>query len=729
MNDTCDTDWAGLNAERERPERQPLTEHAALQESERRYRALVEWTPEAVAVHQGGRILYVNPAAIRLFGAQSAQELVGQPLLQFVHPDFHHLVKARVQSARQQHVNGPPLEETFLKLDGSVIEVQVQSTAILYDGLPAIHVAMRDITAHKRTHAQLLANKAALREAALHTQTILDNLMDGVITINVQGIVESFNKAACRVFGYAPQEVIGRNVSLLMPQPHQSHHDSYLQHYAHTGQQRIIDSLREVDGLRKDGSVFPMSLQVSRMARAERTTFIGIVRDLTEQRQNTEEIRRLAFYDPLTGLPNRRLLLDRLRQAMHTSARSGLHAALMFLDLDHFKQLNDTLGHDVGDLLLQQVAGRLQTCVREGDSVARLGGDEFVVLLESLNLHAPEAATQAEVIASKILQSLGQAYNLHGHPHGSTPSIGIVVFRGEHEAMETLLKKADVAMYQAKAAGRNTARFFDPAMQAAAAARAELEHDLRCGLAQQAFVLHYQVQVNRQGQPIGAEALVRWQHATRGLVPPAEFIPLAEESRLILPLGQWVLETACAQLVCWAAQPASATWTMAVNVSACQFAQADFVAHVSTALQKTGAKPQRLKLELTESMLVNDVADIIVKMNDLKALGVRFSLDDFGTGYSSLSYLKRLPLGQLKIDQSFVRELLSDPNDAVIARTIVALGHSLGLQVIAEGVETAAQREYLTEIGCDAFQGYYFGRPLPAAEFLQLASQMTRQPR
>ena len=441
---------------------------------------------------------------------------------------------------------------------------------------------------------------------------------------------------------------------------------------------------------------------------------LGAFQDITQHRKDVEEIRRLAFYDLLTGLPNRRLLMDRLRQAMLTSARTGEHGALMFLDLDHFKLLNDTQGHGVGDVLLEQVAKRLQSCVRDGDSVARLGGDEFVVLLEALSTHANEAATQAEMTAKKILDVFGHAYDLQGHSYDSTPSIGIVVFMGDDEGIEELLKRADVAMYQAKSAGRNTARFFDPAMQAAVAMHDALEKDLRRALAAHEFVLHYQIQIDRAGLAIGAEALVRWNHPTRGLIAPGHFIPLAEATGLVLPLGQWVLETACAQLALWAHDPKRAHWSIAVNVSASQFSQSGFVASIAHALKSTGATAARLKLELTESTLLDDVADVIEKMNAIKAFDVGFSLDDFGTGYSSLSYLKRLPLEQLKIDQSFVRDLLTDPNDTMIARTIVALGHSLGLRVIAEGVETIGQYELLAAMGCDAFQGHYFGYPMAA---------------
>jgi len=562
--------------------------------------------------------------------------------------------------------------------------------------------------------------EARLRESALHNQAILDNMVDGVITTNEFGVIDSFNNAACRIFGYTAAQMLGRNVSLLIPGPHAAQHDGYMQQHLSTGDARVPGSPRDLEGRRQDGSVFPVTLSVSSTVRNGQTTFIGLVRDRSEHQHDLEEIRRLAFYDALTGLPNRRLLLDRLQQAMLTSGRTAAHGALMFMDLDHFKQLNDALGHDVGDQLLQQVATRLRACIRESDSVARLGGDEFLVLVEGLSTHTLEAATQSEMLAIKILESLGQPYTLGKHTYTCTPSIGIVDFLEDRHSVEELLKMADVAMYQAKSNGRNTICFFDPAMQAAAAGYAALEKDLRKGIAEQEFVLHYQVQVDGRGLVTGVEALVRWNHATRGVVPPAQFIPLAEETGLILPLGQWVLEAACTQLVQWASTPHAASWTVAVNVSASQFAQPDFEAKVSAALEKTGANPRQLKLELTESMLITDVNSVIEKMNAIRVLGVSFSLDDFGTGYSSLNYLKRLPLAQLKIDQSFVRDVLTDHSDAVIARTILGLGHSLGLKVIAEGVETAEQHHFLASLGCDAFQGYYFGRPV-APDALQVA--------
>ncbi len=581
-----------------------------------------------------------------------------------------------------------------------------------------------EMALHKhQTDARLHQATAALQAASLHTQAILDNVINAVITINETGVMESFNLAACSMFGYAAPEVIGQNVSMLMPQPHRGQHDSYLSHYRRTGEARIIGKPRQLEGQRKNGGVFPMTLSISKIEMGGRVTFIGLVLDISERRQNEEEIRRLAFYDPLTQLPNRRLLLDHMRHAMLAASRTGQRGAVMFLDLDHFKHINDSLGHVVGDELLQQVAKRLQASVREGDIVARVGGDEFVLVLETLGTKSVDAAARAESIANTVLSSLGQPYSLQGKTQPCTPSIGIAMFLNDQDNLEGLLKQADAGMYQAKAAGRNKACFFDPAMQAAAMARSALEDELRQGLAHEEFLLHYQIQVGSGGHITGAEALVRWNHPAQGMVPPGQFIPVAEDTGVILPLGQWVMKTACTQLAAWAQDAATAHWNMAVNVSALQFSQPDFVAQVALALAQSGAQPHLLKLELTESMLVGNVEEIIAKMNALRGQGVRFSLDDFGTGYSSLSYLKRLPLAQLKIDQSFVRDLLTDPNDAVIASTIINLGHSLGLKVIAEGVETQGQYDALVTMGCDSFQGYFFGRPTPAVNLTLVMSQ------
>ncbi len=466
-------------------------------------------------------------------------------------------------------------------------------------------------------------------------------------------------------------------------------------------------------------SWFELSVARKGLAAAASPRFIVISRDITAGKAAAREIERLAFFDPLTQLPNRRLLMDRLQHALASSARSHNFGALMFMDLDHFKTINDTLGHDVGDLLLKQVAKRLLACVREADTVARLGGDEFVVMLEELDMPETNAAAQTELIGEKILASLNRPYLLDQHSLVSTPSIGVTLFNGHTHSLDDLLKQADIAMYQAKTSGRNAIRFYDPQMQAAITARTSLENDLRAALKQEQFTLHFQAQVNQQGLVVGAEVLLRWSHPERGMVPPMAFIPLTEETGLILPIGKWVLRTACVQLKTWQGQARMQALELAVNVSARQFRDADFVQQVAEVLQQTGANPARLKLELTESLVLDDVDDTVTKMDQLKQLGVRFSMDDFGTGQSSLSYLTQLPLDQLKIDQSFVRNIGVKATDGIIIETIIGLASKLGMEVIAEGVETAAQREYLERNGCSICQGYLLGRPMPVEQFEQ----------
>lgn len=448
---------------------------------------------------------------------------------------------------------------------------------------------------------------------------------------------------------------------------------------------------------------------------------IGVNRDIRERKAAQQTIQKMAFYDALTGLPNRRFLMEKLQQATATSRRYLHQNALLFIDLDNFKLINDSLGHTQGDILLQQVGERIAACLRESDVLARLGGDEFVVLLENLDRDPTRAATHAEIVGEKIRSVLNQSTQLNNGEYQVSASIGIALLDAQADiTTEALLQQADTAMFQAKAGGRNMIRFFDPEMSNMVLARAKLDTEMRAAISLGQFILHYQPQVDRFGHLVGAEALVRWMHPERGMVSPAEFIPLAEETGLILPLGMWVMEEACRQLARWAAMPGMDELSLAVNVSARQFRQKAFVGDVLSVLARSGARPSHLKLELTEGLLLENIEETIDKMTALQRCGVAFSLDDFGTGYSSLSYLKRLPLNQLKIDQSFVRDILIDPNDAAIAKMVITLAGSLGLQVIAEGVETSEQRDFLAAQGCNHYQGYFFGRPLPRAQFEQL---------
>ncbi len=557
--------------------------------------------------------------------------------------------------------------------------------------------------------------KAAEQEQELRVAAAAFESQQGMFIADGQQRIARVNSAFTAITGFAAHEVLGRGPGMFKTARHTA------AFYA------AIEDAVNADGhwqgevwtRRKNGEIYPMWLGITAVRTDEGliTNHVYSLVDITERKQAEEEIRHLAFYDPLTNLPNRRLLMDRLRQAVLTSARNGAAGALLFIDLDNFKKLNDTLGHDVGDLLLEQVAQRLCGCVRAVDTVARLGGDEFVILLEALDSTAEGAAPHVEALSAKILAALNQPYQLGKADHHSTPSIGVCLFSGADVPIDELVKQADMAMYQAKAAGRNAVRFFDPAMQTAVLAHAALEADMRQGLSGDQFLLYYQPQVDASGRVIGAEALVRWKHPVRGMVSPGEFIPLAEETGLILALGAWVLETGCTQLRQWQLVPESAHLSLAVNISARQFHDPGFTSQVLATLERTGADPRFLKLELTESLLVHDVDSVIAKMNTLIPKGVRFSLDDFGTGYSSLSYLKRLPLEQLKIDQSFVRDIFLDANDLAIVRAIVTLGDSLGLSVIAEGVETDEQRRFLHDTGCTTYQGYLFGRPVPAQDF------------
>ena len=574
------------------------------------------------------------------------------------------------------------------------------------DGTVVWHGFITDITQRRQS-------EEALRIAATAFEA-----QQGMTITDAQHVILQVNQAYTQITGYSAEESIGKTPNMLASGRHDSSYyaammQSLEQNGAWTG---------EIWNRRKTGEVYPEWLTISAVKDSAGLTshYVAIFSDITAKKESELRINHLAFYDPLTQLPNRRLLLDRLQQALASRKRSDAYGAILFIDLDNFKTLNDTLGHHIGDLLLQQVAQRLRNCVREGDTVARLGGDEFVVMLEELGNQLQDAVAQCESVGKKILATLNQPYQLAGHVYKNTPSIGITLINTHQEKVDDLLRRADLAMYQAKAAGRNTMCFFDPEMQSAVTARAALESDLGQAIQAAQFVLHYQAQVVRDGEIVGVEALVRWQHPLRGLVSPAEFIPLAEETGLILPLGRWVLETACQQIADWAGQAETAHLSVAVNVSALQVHQDDFVEQVLELLQRSGAPAQRLKLELTESLLLNDLDTVISKMMRLKAMGVGFSLDDFGTGYSSLSYLKRLPLDQLKIDQGFIRDILVDPNDAAIAKMVIVLGETLGLSVIAEGVECVAQKDFLAQIGCHAYQGYLFSRPLPLAGFMQL---------
>ncbi|TAL43959.1 MAG: EAL domain-containing protein, partial [Methylovulum sp.] len=549
---------------------------------------------------------------------------------------------------------------------------------------------------------------------------------EGMIVTDSGGTILRVNRAFTEISGYSAEEVVGKNPRLLKS----GRHDAVFYATMWESIHRTGVWEAEIWNRRKNGEIYPGHLTITAVKNTDGvvTHYISTLTDITLNKAAEDEIKYLAFYDPLTRLPNRRLLLDRLKQALAASARSGRTGALLFIDLDNFKTLNDAFGHDIGDILLQHVAQRLESSVREGDTVARLGGDEFVVMLENLSDHALDAAAQAKAVGNKILTTLNLPYQLSTYEYHSTPSIGATLFSNHPLGIEELLKQADIAMYQAKKSGRNTLCFFDPQMQDAVNGRAALESELHIALENRQFQLYYQLQVDGIQQdgshcPVGAEALIRWIHPERGLISPAQFIPLAEDTGLILPIGQWVLDTACAQLKAWQQDAFTSDLVLAVNVSARQFRQADFVAQVQATVQRHAINPKQLKLELTESLLLENIDDTIATMNALNEIGVKFSLDDFGTGYSSLQYLKRLPLDQLKVDQSFVCDIAFDNSDKAIVRTIITMAECLNLNVIAEGVETEEQRQILMSNGCVHYQGYLFGEPMPIEQFENLLKQ------
>jgi diguanylate cyclase (GGDEF)-like protein/PAS domain S-box-containing protein len=686
-----------------------------LRASEERYRATFEQAAIGIVlVTFEGQILKCNARFAEIVG-YTPQEASRLNVIQLTEPGYLPECLPILQSLKDGSADTAFFEKRYIRKDGSLIWVRLTVSKERDSRGKALHLIsfVEDINALKAAEHRLAATGEALRVSEERYRTVFQTSLDAILISRVDnGKIIDVNRAFLDALGFERDEVIERTTRELRLWEDSRDRDNLLHILSRTFECRNM----EIQFRRKSGETLWALVSASIIEVEGQRCVLAIARDISNAKAAQAEIRNLAFYDSLTGLPNRRLLLERLRQALVVSNRNGRMRALLFVDLDNFKTLNDTLGHQTGDLLLQEAARRLKSCIRDIDAVGRLGGDEFVLMLEDLSELPEDAAAQSKAVAEKILTALGQPCLLAGREYCGSASIGISVFGDSRESTSEVLQQADIAMYQAKLAGRNTMRFFAPALQAAVNARAEMEEELRQGIKGSQFVLYYQPQIDRN-RLVGAEALIRWNHPRRNVLLPGEFIPMAEETGLILPLGRWVLQAACEQIAAWAGRRQTVRLSIAVNISASQFRQPDFVQQVLSALHSTGANPRNLGLELTESMLAENIEEVIEKMKELKSHGLRFSLDDFGTGFSSLAYLKRLPLNQLKIDGSFIRDILTDESSAAIAQTIVSLSRAMGLPVVAEGVETEQQREFLTRMGCHAFQGHTFSRPLPLDEF------------
>jgi diguanylate cyclase (GGDEF)-like protein/PAS domain S-box-containing protein len=682
-----------------------------LQDSEKRFRTIFEENASVMLLIEpsNGVIVDANRSASAYYG-YGRDQLIGMPIVRINTLPKHPIDLERERALREERNH---FDFRHRLANGEVRDVEVYSSPVDIGGQPLLFSFVYDITERKLTEQRLAAAQRSLENSELHYRTVFQTSPDAITITHLQdGRYVDVNRRFLDAMGFESNEIIGHTVHEINLWVDPREREGMVKILGRQSHCRNIEARFR----KKTGEIISGLMSAAVIELDGVTCMLCFLRDISSYKDAEEKIRNLAFYDPLTGLPNCRLLMDRLEAALASGSLTGRMRTLLSIDLNNFKTLNDTLGHHTGDQLLQQFARRLSSSIREKDAVARFGADEFVVMLDPLSSLSEEAAQQAEAVASEILASAQEPYLLDGREYLVALSIGIAIFGDRPEHPAAVLQRADIARHQAKISGGNAMCFFSPAFQSAVNARAAMEEDLRHAIKAGEFVLYYQPQLDSAG-PAGAEALIRWRHPRRGIVAPGDFIPLAEETGLILPLGDWVLETACAQLAAWAAHISMAHLTLAVNISAVQFCQPDFVDQVLAVIQRTGANPRKLKLELTESMLVENVEETIVRMKALKAHGVEFSVDDFGTGYSSLTYLRRLPLDQLKIDRTFVRDMLVDIHCEVIAQTIISLGHALGLSVIAEGVETEPQREHLEELGCHSFQGYLFSPPLPLNEF------------
>lgn len=710
----------GIEALRTKAERE--TNQFALEKENEKNRALLRNASDGIHILDiAGNLIEASDAFCTMLGYR-LDEMLGMNVSRwdahFSESDLaqsvHHLIGKRGRSQ---------FETSHRRKDGSIFDVEVSSASLELGGKHVVFNSSRDITERKQAEKKLQQKQQQLIKSETQYHELIRNLRVGIVVHASDTRIVFSNPRASELLGLSEDQMRGKvAIDLAWNFIDEQNQPMPLETYPVN---QVITSMKPIEalvlGVRFADTARVTWLLVNGFPEFDATGGLKQVvvnfDDITSRKRAEAESHQLAYFDALTRLPNRRLLIDRLHSALAVSARSNHYGAILFIDLDRFKTVNDVLGHDFGDLLLIEVANRIRACVRDGDTVARWGGDEFIVLLTEIDEQIDLSSQHTAAIAAKIHACLNQPYQLNNVVQHNSSCIGVALYHGNDDAADVVLRRADIAMYKAKDAGRDAVRFFNPEMQLAVEIHAALETDLRHAVPEQQLLLYYQVQVDSEQLPLGAEALVRWNHPKRGLVSPMSFIPIAEESSLILDIGGWVLQTACRQLAAWKQQAAACRLSLSVNVSAQQFRQTDFVDMLAGLLREHDIDASLLKLELTESVVLNDIGDVVTKMRALKTLGVKLSMDDFGTGYSSLAYLKQLPLDEIKIDQSFVRDIISDPNDAVMVKTIIDLGTNFGLRVIAEGVETDAQLAFLKSHGCVAYQGFLFSKPLPSETF------------
>lgn len=676
------------------------------------FRHIIELAPDLISVCRDGKIQMINPAGANLLGLWPVETLTNRKFTDFVHPDFQHLLENDFERLIADNIRVP------LKLqrhDG--VEVDVELAALPYDEEEAeqngsmIMLMARDVSERNRAAQQLAAREEHLRK-------IMDTVVDGIITMDQTGTIETLNPAAEKIFGYNSGELIGQKVNLLMPEDIADQHGAFIARYLVTNKTKVVGNRREFEAKRKDGSLFPIEIAVSTLKASGRQLFIGALRDITERRQHETKLREMATLDPLTKMPNRTLFSERLEKSIARADKGEIRFAVLFVDLDNFKNINDALGHLTGDRVIQIAGKRLMACVHDHDTVAHVGGDEFSVILD--NIHDEK---EISAIADKMLTALSGVFQIDGKEIYTSGSIGVVPYPGSAQNANELLKNVDTAIHHAKRQGRANFQFYTSELSSDVKRRMEVEAGLRRALENNEFELFYQAKVNLEERMVnGAEALLRWDSPTLGFVSPAEFIPVAEQAGLIVSIGNWVLLNACKEAARWM-ELDHPPIQVGVNLSAIQFLSGDLSNNVQNCLNQSGLTPDLLDLELTESMLVENPEQTIQTLIELKEQGITISMDDFGTGYSSLSYLTRFPLDSIKVDRAFVMNLPGDKDAVAIARAIVSMAQQLGLHIVAEGIETREQGEFLHGLGCHVGQGYYYSKPIPAAAFVKMVKQ------